>query len=611
MYDSDVFDDLSGVALAAAVGRVDVTGLDAEQALGFAVAARRVGAWAAACEAAGLAGVVAGIPPVQGECGLRVDVSDLAMAEIAAAYGVSSVSAGRSLRFAEGLRELPQTAAALRAGRIDLPRAWLLIDTCALLTGTGDGGWQAAAAAVQTRLLDAHAAAGGRLPLARWRRLAARTALEVDPDAGRQRQDVTRRGRRTWHRGSGVDAEGTLGMCGPVETTAACEAAVDDLARCWRADGRVGTLDQLRFDAMADLLTRHLVRVCPDDVDPGDPGNFEDCEDCADCDGCEGCEVPAVRIDRTGQRVDDLAAADDGDLEGTEPEPEEAARAGTGQSGTRLAGIKWGCGGSGPGDVTAGVGGLSGVDAVLHLTVPLSTLLGCEDAPGDLAGVGAIPADLARELAASASVWHRLLTDPVDGHLVVQDVRRYRPTAAQRRYVLARWGQRCAAYGCTARRSLQLDHVVEHPAGATNVGNLVPLCPRHHNRKTQRLWHHAVDPLTGELVQTSPLGLDYTSRPEPPPGAAVRPPPGAPDDVDGDTDLLHRVGSLDKRLDVHLGHPWYPDREYVDRLPDDVDPHMWARIEADERTRPLTADVWDPDTEPDLPDCIRLVTRAA
>lgn len=40
----------------------------------------------------------------------------------------------------------------------------------------------------------------------------------------------------------------------PNETSAACWAAVDELARRYRADGDARTLDQARADAMADLV---------------------------------------------------------------------------------------------------------------------------------------------------------------------------------------------------------------------------------------------------------------------------------------------------------------------------------------------------------------------
>ncbi|HSK25965.1 MAG TPA: HNH endonuclease, partial [Jiangellales bacterium] len=135
----------------------------------------------------------------------------------------------------------------------------------------------------------------------------------------------------------------------------------------------------------------------------------------------------------------------------------------------------------------------------------MSTLIGLDDAPGELVGHGAVPAAVARELAASARVWQRLLTDPVDGHLVTQAIRCYRPDAAIAAFVRARGGV-CAARGCTARHGLQIDHDTPWPHGPTSAGNMVLRHGSHHQPKTDRIWRHRLDPDTGALSQISPLG---------------------------------------------------------------------------------------------------------
>jgi hypothetical protein len=122
-----------------------------------------------------------------------------------------------------------------------------------------------------------------------------------------------------------------------------------------------------------------------------------------------------------------------------------------------------------------------------NVTVALSTLLGLDEAPGELAGVGAVPAEVARKLASQAVVW-RLLTDPADGHLVTQMIRSYRPSAAMRAFVLARAGGMCASRGCTARQGLQIDHDVPYPQGPTSATNNVPLHQPHHDGKTCGAW---------------------------------------------------------------------------------------------------------------------------
>ncbi|HEU4489689.1 MAG TPA: hypothetical protein VFR74_02360 [Jiangellales bacterium] len=151
-----------------------------------------------------------------------------------------------------------------------------------------------------------------------------------------------------------------------------------------------------------------------------------------------------------------------------------------------------------------------------QVTVALPTLLGLDDAPGELAGSGPVPASVARELAAAAS--RRLLTDPADGHLLTAPIRAYRPTAAVRAFVPARAGGVCAARGCTARHDLQLDHDTPWPAGPTGAGNTVPLHQPHHDAKTCGVRCHRLHPDSGALTQTSPLGRSYTTVPLPPLG---------------------------------------------------------------------------------------------
>ncbi|MGH8573351.1 MAG: DUF222 domain-containing protein, partial [Gammaproteobacteria bacterium] len=81
--------------------------------------------------------------------------------------------------------------------------------------------------------------------------------------------------------------------------------------------------------------------------------------------------------------------------------------------------------------------GATGPVAQVQMTVPASTLLGLDDVPGELAGYGPIPANLARELAADAT-WRRLLTDPASGALLDYGRSTYRPPAALADFVRAR-----------------------------------------------------------------------------------------------------------------------------------------------------------------------------
>ena len=158
----------------------------------------------------------------------------------------------------------------------------------------------------------------------------------------------------------------------------------------------------------------------------------------------------------------------------------------------------------------------------------MSTLLGLDDHPGTLHGVGAVTAAHVRELATTAgSIWRRLVTDPLTGRAITLDPRRYRPPTSVADDVRARDGV-CRGVGCTHDAwTCDLDHVIPWATGGpTTATNLVPLHRHHHQRKTRGRWHSRMDP-DGTLHWTSPLGRRYTTEPRqyPVPEPEPDPPP--------------------------------------------------------------------------------------
>ena len=155
----------------------------------------------------------------------------------------------------------------------------------------------------------------------------------------------------------------------------------------------------------------------------------------------------------------------------------------------------------------------------LQVTVGAGTLLGLDDLPGELAGYGPIPADLARELALDAT-WRRILTDPSDGTFVERGRVTYRPGADLSGTVLAR-DVTCAFPGCQQPAPrCEIDHVEpfdpDRPAEhQTTAQNLQALCKHHHQLKTRRRWNASRDPVTGNAVWTSPAGITYARSPIP------------------------------------------------------------------------------------------------
>lgn len=170
------------------------------------------------------------------------------------------------------------------------------------------------------------------------------------------------------------------------------------------------------------------------------------------------------------------------------------------------------------------------ITPVVTVTIPATALTADETAsasgePGLLDGRTLIDPATARGLAGGAGDWERLFLSPVTGLAVATD--RYRPTAAQRRWLRARDG-RCRFPGCSmpAHRA-DADHTHDHARGGpTSTSNLALLCRRHHVLKHATRWRvRQVAP--GVLEWTSPIGTVHTDRPAPdaPPGPRFAVPP--------------------------------------------------------------------------------------
>jgi hypothetical protein len=118
----------------------------------------------------------------------------------------------------------------------------------------------------------------------------------------------------------------------------------------------------------------------------------------------------------------------------------------------------------------------------LQVVIDLATLLGLADNPALLAGQP-VPADLARELATDCGSLRRIVTDPVDGHLLDYGTRTYLPDALKT-HITAR-DATCRAPGCNQPAArCELDHIHPFPHGPSSVGNTHALCRRDHTTKT-------------------------------------------------------------------------------------------------------------------------------
>jgi hypothetical protein len=128
----------------------------------------------------------------------------------------------------------------------------------------------------------------------------------------------------------------------------------------------------------------------------------------------------------------------------------------------------------------------------IGVVVPLATLLGASDAPGELADQsGVVPGQVLREQIAEVIdadshdevLFTRLLTDDGGRLLDVTELGRH-PSARLAQAIKIRAGT-CRFPTCTVpAERCDLDHHQPWPRGATSATNMDPLCRRHHRGKT-------------------------------------------------------------------------------------------------------------------------------
>jgi hypothetical protein len=160
-------------------------------------------------------------------------------------------------------------------------------------------------------------------------------------------------------------------------------------------------------------------------------------------------------------------------------------------------------------------GGL-GYRAVIGVTVPLSSLMGFSDAPGELTDRSAtIPAHVVREaLADEASLLYRLVTDDIGNLMTVQWLGRFAP-ARLAQVLQFRDGTSVFPTSSVPASRCDTDHSDPWPA-ETCAANTGPLNRRAHNLKTEGLIRmRQISP--GVFEWTTRTGHTYTRHPEPVP----------------------------------------------------------------------------------------------
>jgi hypothetical protein len=174
------------------------------------------------------------------------------------------------------------------------------------------------------------------------------------------------------------------------------------------------------------------------------------------------------------------------------------------------------------------------VAVTVNVVMDLPTLRGEADQVALVDGQP-VPGEIGREYAQFATWWRRLVTDPVDGHLLDYGTATYLPEKL-RRFVFARDGG-CRNPNCTTRAAsrLQMDHAQEFPTGPSDAGNCGALCTTCHQLKTARHTDITGSTADGSCDWTTAWGqtLHVPPRsvlpvdPDPPPD---EPAPPTPDD---------------------------------------------------------------------------------
>ena len=144
----------------------------------------------------------------------------------------------------------------------------------------------------------------------------------------------------------------------------------------------------------------------------------------------------------------------------------------------------------------------------ISVAIDLPTLLGLAENPGQLAGYGAIPASVARRLAADGN-WQRFISDPATGNLLDFGREKYTPPQELVDFLLAR-DRICRFPGCRRiGQSSDIDHAQSWESGGeTNPANLGLLCRRHHRMKTHGGWSLESNP-DGSCLWRSPKGKSF------------------------------------------------------------------------------------------------------
>jgi hypothetical protein len=187
------------------------------------------------------------------------------------------------------------------------------------------------------------------------------------------------------------------------------------------------------------------------------------------------------------------------------------------------------------------------------VVVPIQSLMGIDEAPGQLLGYGPIPVAVIRAVAAAPdSVWRRMLTDPA-GNLVDLSTASYRPGKVLDLAVTIRDGTSRFPRSNASAVGGEFDHTVPYPTGGTTYGNGGKLSRRDHRVKHAPGWR-VIQPEPGHFTWTTPTRHTYRIGPaDQPAGRWPKPWQLDPDPPDPD-ELMTQLAGVPEFLDDQLLH---------------------------------------------------------
>ncbi|EAP99779.1 hypothetical protein JNB_06409 [Janibacter sp. HTCC2649] len=379
-------------------------------------------------------------------------------------------------RILDAIRQLTRTPAvvdAMASGDLDEQRARVVTEETEFLSAES-------AAEVVERVKDVW----GQLTTGPLRRLLARTAAQVDPDAVAQEAE-DERARRGLTRRTGE--HGTDHWRGDfrVEDARGAWAAVTERARQLVRDKKASNLEMARSDAMMELILEHsdvrvivhATRAADDEARPTDTTADE--------------TTPA---DET-TTADEAAPADE-----TASSWEAAAPTGASGAAEDLVEV----GGLGQGGTTFVPRGWLDAAGTSNPDRDLT----CDNDTGALVH-GDVPAAFAR---GQGRARHARRKAERCGQDLEDFSQSYRVPDGMARLIRLRDGS-CRFPGCgVPSRQCDLDHVRPWPAGPTSPTNLMALCRRHHQIKQRDGWTVKLHP-DSTVTWTDPTGLQRTTWP--------------------------------------------------------------------------------------------------